>query len=246
MRKAYADDLAYIHDAGFSDFVLKGAPSVSKILRQNHILKGLVIDLGCGSGIWARRLCDQGYDVLGIDTSPAMIRLAKKNAPHALFITGSFLRTTLPKCNAITAFGEVPNYAFDPRNNSRELSRFFRQAHEALRPGGLLILDIAGPGRGGPDGLRQGGSLGKDWAILFRLEEDRARHLLTRKIVTFRKVGKSYRRSEETHVLRLYPPTLVASMLQRAGFGVRAVSSYGQDKLPPGLTAFIARKPTNA
>jgi methylase of polypeptide subunit release factors len=28
---------------------------------------GMVIDLGCGSGLWARRLADAGFGVLGMD-----------------------------------------------------------------------------------------------------------------------------------------------------------------------------------
>jgi SAM-dependent methyltransferase len=241
MRQAYADDLAYIHDVGFSDFVNNAAPGLLAILRKHGKRGGLVIDLGCGSGIWARRLSDEGYDVLGIDISPAMIRLARKKAPRARFATGSFLSSKLPPCNVITAIGEVLNYGFDPRNGSRELQRFFNRAHEALQPGGLLIFDMAEPGRGGPDRFRQGGSVGKDWAILFRMEENRGQ--VVRQIVTFRKSGKDYRRSEETHVLRLYKRSLISNMLESAGFQVKTLAGYGRSKFPAGLTAFLAKKP---
>jgi len=73
----YGADLAYIHDAGFGDFARKSAPGLLAILRQAGIRGGLVVDLGCGSGIWAAELTRRGYDVLGIDISRAMIRLAR-------------------------------------------------------------------------------------------------------------------------------------------------------------------------
>ena len=74
----YSEDLAYIHDAGYGDFARGAAPALLGALRAHGITTGRVVDLGCGSGIWAALLLDAGYEVLGIDISPAMIRLAKK------------------------------------------------------------------------------------------------------------------------------------------------------------------------
>ena len=66
----YKKDLAYIHDVGFGDFAKNSAPGLLEIMRRAEINDGLVVDLGCGSGIWARELVDAGYDagipVLGV------------------------------------------------------------------------------------------------------------------------------------------------------------------------------------
>src|SRR5689334_25411549 len=88
---AYQDDLAYVHDVGFGDFARSAAPGLLTILSQAGITSGLVIDLGCGSGIWARELSAAGYDVLGIDISPAMIALAQTRVPQGEFRAASFL-----------------------------------------------------------------------------------------------------------------------------------------------------------
>ena len=72
---AYQDDLAYIHDAGYGDFAREAAPRLLHILGQGGIRKGRVIDLGYGSGVWARQLVNAGYEVLGIDLSAALIDL---------------------------------------------------------------------------------------------------------------------------------------------------------------------------
>ena len=76
----YSDDLAYIHDSGYGDFARGAAPALLRALRTSGFQSGLVVDLGCGSGIWAQRLLDAGYKVLGLDISPAMVRLARKKA----------------------------------------------------------------------------------------------------------------------------------------------------------------------
>jgi hypothetical protein len=46
MANAYRDDLAYIHDVGYGDFVRNAAPALLDMLRQHGIDRGLVIDLG--------------------------------------------------------------------------------------------------------------------------------------------------------------------------------------------------------
>jgi hypothetical protein len=68
---AYGRDLAYAHDAGFGHFARGAAPELLRRLRDAGLDGGLVVDLGCGSGIWARALLDAGFEVLGVDVSAA-------------------------------------------------------------------------------------------------------------------------------------------------------------------------------
>src|SRR5438128_5024907 len=101
----YGDDLAYIHDVGFGWFATGAAPGLLEILRQHGVDQGHVVDLGCGSGLWARELVRAGYGVTGIDQSAAMLRLARQRAPAARFNKGSFLSVKLPSCDALTSMG---------------------------------------------------------------------------------------------------------------------------------------------
>ncbi|MFZ0887606.1 MAG: class I SAM-dependent methyltransferase [Candidatus Binataceae bacterium] len=236
----YEQDLAYIHHAGFADFSAKAAPWLLAMMRRCGIRNGLVVDLGCGSGVWARRLSETGYNVLGIDGSASMIALARRNAPRASLCRNSFLDAELPRCDAVTALGEVFNYTFDASNTQRELFRLFGRIHAALRPGGALIFDMAAPGRM-LGGVRCNYTTGKDWAVLVENREEGK--LLTRRITTFRKVGRFYRRGEEVHRQRLYRDTDIAKALRRVGFNVRALRGYGAIRFRPGLTGFVARKP---
>ena len=238
--QAYEADLAYVHHTGFTSFVRKATPGLLQLLRQNDIRRGLVVDAGCGSGIWARELTGRGYDVLGIDISPAMIRLARKQAPGARFQVGSFLSAPLPSCDAVTSIGEVVNYAFDRKNGKQGLARFFRRVYRALRTGGIFVFDIVEPGLV-PGGMPQKRYLeGPDWTILLEVRE--RRNILTRRIVTFRQVGRLYRRSEEVHRLHLYAGSEVLAQLSRAGFEARLLSGYGRFQCAPAHAAILARK----
>jgi SAM-dependent methyltransferase len=240
--RGYREDLAYIHDAGFTDFARNAAPGLLGILKRHGIREGLVVDLGCGSGRWAAELNRAGYDVLGVDQSRAMIQLARSIAPRSQFRIGSLLEIDVPPCDAITSIGECLNYTFDQRNSAGAIKRLFRRVYRALRPGGVFIFDIAEPSRV-PKMPERKWIQGPGWAILVQIEGDRERAVLQRRIVTFRKIGKSYRRSEETHMLRLYRARDLMAMLNRCGFHARKLAGYGAFRLPAGIAGVWAVKP---
>lgn len=241
--KAYAEDLAYIHDTGFTGFVSKATPGLLGLLRQNHVDSGLVVDAGCGSGIWARALTDRGYRVLGIDISASMIRLARQHAPAAKFRVGSFLSADLPSCDAVTSIGECVNYAFDRKSGKRGMAIFFRRIFHALRPGGIFAFDIVEPGVAGGDAAQRRFLEGPDWAILLEVQENLKHKVLTRRIVSYRRVNKLYRRSEEIHRLHLYSGSELLAELSRAGFNAVILDGYGEFRLPPAHAVLLARKP---
>ncbi|HUK25309.1 MAG TPA: class I SAM-dependent methyltransferase [Terriglobales bacterium] len=236
--KAYSEDLAFVHDAGFSNLARRASSTVLQTLRQHALRQGLVIDLGCGSGILARELTRSGYDVLGVDISSAMLRRARGRAPKARFIRGSLFRVKLPPCVAVTAIGECLNYQFDPK--SIGLAQFFQRVYKALAPAGVFIFDVAGPSRAPAPAERH--FQGKHWAILVRSEEDQRRRLLTRHMVVFRKMGRHWRRSLEEHKQKLFTPQSVRRELRKAGFKVRSSKGYGQGASYPGTEVFIASR----
>lgn len=237
----YKADLAHIHDVGFSFHSDGAAPNLLQLLQRHGIKDGHIVDLGCGSGIWAKHLVDAGYAVTGFDQSPEMISLSRRRAPKGRFIAESFLAAELPNCRAVTALGEVFCYLFDKRNSIKALARLFRRIHKALEPSGLLIFDMAVPGRG--RGPKQRWWLRDDWALLLDVEEDKDKARLTRKMTIFRKDGDNYRRDDETHVLQLYRANDVAGELRRIGFRARTVRGYGDYRFDrKGLVGFIARK----
>ena len=232
----YARDLAHVHDVGFSEFARDAAPGLLRRLRRAGIRDGLVVDLGCGSGIWARALLDAGYDVLGVDVSADLLALARGRAPGGRFVRGSAYDVDLPPCAAVTALGEVLNYGAPPR----ALPRMLRRVHAALRPGGLFVFDLAGPGRAGA-GAGRTWHEGDGWLLCLETSEDRKRRELTRRISVFRRSGRSWRRSDEVHRLRLFDRDTVLADLASAGFAAEALGGYGRrPRFPRGWAGFAA------
>jgi SAM-dependent methyltransferase len=242
MKQWYADDLAFVHDEGFAGHAIKSAPGLLGILGRAGIDGGLVVDLGCGSGVWASELIRAGYRVLGIDISEPMIRIARKRAPSAEFRVSSLFKTKIPRCSAVTSIGECLNYMFEPTPGATEIRRLFSQVHQALEPGGIFIFDIAEPGQVQTNGKSKGFTEGNDWIVLVEKDEDQRRSVLTRRIITLRKVGEHYRRLEEVHRQRLFKAPDIAAQLRGSGFRVRTVRKFGNYPLPSRHAAFIASK----
>ncbi|MDJ0724202.1 MAG: class I SAM-dependent methyltransferase [Prochloraceae cyanobacterium] len=242
MTEFYRQDLAYIHDIGFSDWAVQSAPGILEILAKNEVKDGLIVDLGCGTGLSAREFVKAGYEVLGIDISEGAIAIAKKKVPDAEFRLGSVFKVEIPACNAVIAISECLNYLFDRDNNDRELIKLFDRIDRALIPGGVFIFDIVEPGQVKTGQISQGFREGKDWIVLVEKEEDREKNILNRRIITFRKIGEYYRRDEEIHCQRLYQRKDIEQKLQEVGFKVEIMDGYGDYKLPIARVAFVATK----
>jgi SAM-dependent methyltransferase len=225
----YGEDLAWVHHAGYGDVAEKAAATLQAELAGVH--GGLVVDLGCGSGILARRLTGAGFEVLGVDSSEAMLGLAAAEAPDARFVHASLADCDIPPCVAVTAVGEAINYA------GVDLAGLFGRVAAALPGGGVFVFDVAGPGR-----LREAVHMREDpageWLIARRGTEDGL--TLTRHITLFRHIGETYRRSDETHTLRLYDPDEVVEQLGTAGFSVTPREGYGDTPMGPGWKVFVA------
>ena len=203
MPAAYGDDLAYIHHVGYAGFAEERAAELIRLLRQARAKK--IVELGCGTGVATKLLTKAGFEVLGIEPSAAMLKLAKKTAPKARLRRGSFTEA-VPAADAIVAVGEVFNYG------RHDLGPVFNRLRKSTR---LLAFDFAGPGRVSLDASRTFRT-GADWAVLVKRTIDGTR--LTRHITSFVKRGSGYRRSEETHEQTLYSPGAMLTLLRKAGF----------------------------
>lgn len=239
----YKADLAYIHDIGYGDFADQAAVGILACFQENQIESGLVIDLGCGSGIWADHLIQAGYQVLGIDISEAMIGLARSRVPDAEFRVESLFTASLPTCQVVTVLGEGLNYLFDAEHNACRLGPIFQRVFDALEPGGLFIFDLVEPGQVEAGQTSQGFREGEDWIVLVEKQEDLESMILTRRIITFRQDGTLYRRDEEIHRQQLYNADEIAAQLKQIGFQVQISNTYGEYELAIARKAITARKP---
>lgn len=104
----------------------------------------VVCDLGCGTGATAVELARRGREVFAVDLSPDMCRLTKQNARRAgvrLRVLRRDMRSfRLPRpVDLVLSEFHVINHV--PRRD--DLRRVFRQAAQALRPGGWFCFDAS-------------------------------------------------------------------------------------------------------
>ena len=56
---------------------------IRKLLEEQGVRKGLILDAGCGAGRITVALAEYGYDVLGIDISPKLVKEAESRIVRA-------------------------------------------------------------------------------------------------------------------------------------------------------------------
>jgi SAM-dependent methyltransferase len=240
----YGPDLAHVHDAAFGALAEAGARELLMRLGEAGWSEGVVVDLGCGTGILGQRVAAAGFDVVGIDVSPDAVALARRRVPGARFSVGRALEAELPPCVAVAAVGEVLGYeAGDAGAGGADaLAAVLRRIGAALAPGGLLLLDLAGPGR--EPAPRRVWHEGEDWLLCLEAREDGGAGVLRRRIAVLRRGAEgSWRRTDEEHVIRLHAPEAVVAALDAAGLApVTRLAGYGVLAFGAGHAGFLARR----
>ncbi|MCZ7429811.1 class I SAM-dependent methyltransferase [Micromonospora sp. WMMA1949] len=104
---------------------------------------GPVADVGCGPGRITRHLRDLGLSAFGIDLSPAMIDLARRDHPGVRFEVGSMTRLDLTD-ECLTGLLSWFSLIHVPDD---EVPAVLAGFHRVLRPGGVVLLGFhAGDG----------------------------------------------------------------------------------------------------
>jgi predicted TPR repeat methyltransferase len=121
----------------------EGQLSAGEWLIESLRAGSRVLDLGCGTGVpTARQLSDAGFEVVGVDLSGGMVKLARTYVPRATFhqLDLADLRTGGPhdlgRFDAVTAFFSL---LMLPRG---EIPLALRTIHHLLVPGGLFALSM--------------------------------------------------------------------------------------------------------
>ncbi|TDW22305.1 class I SAM-dependent methyltransferase [Kribbella kalugense] len=96
---------------------------------------GPVGDLGCGTGRITTYLAQQGLDVFGVDLTPGMIEVAKREYPELRFEVGSLFDLDLKDGELAGALAWY-SLVHTPRE---DLPAVFAELFRVLRPGGYLV-----------------------------------------------------------------------------------------------------------
>lgn len=166
-----------------------------------------IVDLGVGTGALALQCVKRARQakVVGIDADAEILNLAlRRLGSRATFSCGSFLRTPLPRCDAVVA-----SFALHHIRTRQAKDSFYRRIHAALRPRGIFVTVDCHPA-GSPELARE---QMQAWAAHLR---------------------KSYSKSEAVKLLEAWshedvytPLATEVELMQRSGFEVEIVWRRG-------------------
>jgi 2-polyprenyl-3-methyl-5-hydroxy-6-metoxy-1,4-benzoquinol methylase len=113
--------------------------AVRKVLRDLHLEKARVIDVGCGSGVFSKLAASINCQVIGVDISKKAINILKKrykNNNRLRFLSGTAEKIPLQKDSADVVFCfEVLEHLVDPSVCLNEINRI-------LRKGGIALVSV--------------------------------------------------------------------------------------------------------
>jgi SAM-dependent methyltransferase len=236
----YLRDLALVHHRGFGFHARACAPGIVALLEPVRSRAGIVLELGCGSGLLTRELTAAGHRVIATDASPAMLELARSYAPTAEDIRPLVLPgDPLPPADAVVSVGHVLNYLPDEPAIDQALIAIAR----ALRPGGLFAIDICDLAYGqARHDAPNTGLVSDDWAIITQFSLP-APNRFTRQITTFVPTDDgSWQRDDETHHNVLIDAAHVPTLLAGEAIHVEVAPAFGTEQLPAGLRVLIGRR----
>ena len=124
----------YFHNHDASDR-LEYASLLMQQLQELHIAKGKLLDIGAGRGEVLRVARENGWSVIGIETSPTFADYA------ARYSGAQIIQAPLNECdfqaNSFDAIvlGAVLEHLYNPDETIKEIARI-------LKPGGALFVDV--------------------------------------------------------------------------------------------------------
>jgi SAM-dependent methyltransferase len=134
-RTAY-DTVAHDYADALRDHLAETPADRAVLGLFAELVDGRVADVGCGPGRISGHLKRLGVDVFGIDLSPEMVAVARRDHPEIAFEVGSMLDLDLPDASlgGALAWYSLIHVPWDLH------PAVFAGFHRVLAPGGLLLL----------------------------------------------------------------------------------------------------------
>ena len=186
-------------------------------LRQE---RNTVLDLGCGTGTLTELLARRGYDMIGVDLSEEMLRIAvdkrEKSGLDILYLCQDMRELELyGTVGAVVSVCDSVNYLLE----EDDVVQTFRLVNNYLYPEGLFIFDFNTIYKyaeiiGDTTIAENREECSFIWENTYYEEERINEYDLT---IFVREVGDRYRRFQETHLQRGYSLKEMRGMVEAAG-----------------------------
>lgn len=200
----------------------KTAQEVEDLLRLLKLPPGsAILDLGCGYGRHALLLAQQGYQVTGLDRSEHLLHLAQQSDSDAQRVQVRWMHGDMRDIPFTNKFDAVLSLfsSFGYFEEEEENLRVLYQVQRALKPGGLLLMDLVSQlclvRNFAPSGITRYND------GLLVLEERHFDLLRSRNNVRVTLLHPDGKQQEYWHSMRLYTPLELGSLCATAGLPVQ-------------------------
>ena len=205
---------------------------ITELLREYGIQDGLVLELGCGTGVLTRKLAAKGYDMIGVDCSEDMLEIAmdhRQEGEDILYLLQDMREFELyGTVRAAVSICDSMNYIVE----YQDLVQVMKLVNNYLDPGGIFIFDLNTPykyeeilGENTFAENRPEGSF--IWENYYDGETGINEYDLT---LFVREKEGLYRKFEETHYQRAYELEQVRRAVKEAGMEFVAAYDAGTHK----------------
>ena len=194
--------------------------------------RDLVVDLGCGTGTFSEMLYQEGYDVIGVDSSEAMLAKAmeKRDASGSeiLYLLQDMRELSLySTVGTVVSVCDCVNYILE----EDELLEVFSLVDNYLFPGGLFIFDFNTDYKyreviGDAVIAENREDCSFIWENFYDPEGRINEYDLT---MFLRREGDLFERVTETHLQRGYEPEEIRGLLEQAGLEVLLMRDADED-----------------
>jgi SAM-dependent methyltransferase len=236
----YRDDLALIHHRGFGFHADACAPGILRLLEPVRQHDGLIVEIGCGSGLLTAHLVGAGLRVVATDASESMLELARTHVPGAADIRRLTLPGgPIPPAEAVVGVGHALNYLDDEAQVEEALVAIAT----SLRPGGVMAIDLCDLEWGAvrvnqPPSVRRA----QDWVLMTEFSVPEPNRYVRFMTTFVRQVDGTWRRDDERHDNVLIDTATVPELLTLHGVEATVSGSFGDEQMPAGLVTVVGRK----
>ncbi len=135
--EAHFDDIADEYDDSLPPHVIEHYLAKRVAFVRELLARGSILDVGCGTGILASRLADEGYEVTGVDPSDGMLEHLRKRDARVEAAVGSAVDLPFPDGEFdLTMCVAVMHHIADPEAVRESLEEMVR----VTRAGGLVLV----------------------------------------------------------------------------------------------------------
>ncbi|MCW3983106.1 MAG: class I SAM-dependent methyltransferase [Candidatus Bathyarchaeota archaeon] len=111
---------------------------------KNHLKRGgVVLDVACGTGRHLTTLSEAGFDMVGLDASANLLRIAKQRQPSAQLVRGDMRFLPFKTDAATAAISMDTSLGYLPQEKDDQQS--LADLHRVLGRGAVLVLDVFNP-----------------------------------------------------------------------------------------------------